>query len=69
MEKYTQNELRAFVRLGIAENVTKWKELPPCYEKLGYSAGRYGINGGIYKDEKGNMYVIIAKNNNLYRIF
>ena len=69
MKKYTQKEIKEFVRLGFAENVTDWTELPPCYEKLGYSVGIYGINGGLYRDKEGRTYAIIGKCSNLFRTF
>lgn len=69
MKRYTQKEIKKFVRLGFAKNVTDWAELPPCYEKLGYSAGIYGIDGGLYRDEEGQMYAITAICSNLFRIF
>lgn len=69
MKKYTQKELKSFIRLGIAENVTDWAELLPCYEKLGYSVGIYGMNGGLYKDKEGRQYVIIGRSSNFFRIF
>lgn len=50
MRKYKLKELRELVRLGVAENYTNQ---PSEYiytlrrlEKVGYSTGIYGINGG-----------------------
>lgn len=51
MEKYKQKELRELVRLGVAEDYTN-KPSEYIYtlrrpEKVGYSTGVYGINGGL----------------------
>jgi len=69
MRKTTQRELREMVRLGLAINVTNATDLPTVHSKEMYSAGIYGINGGMYRDVDGNSYVIIARNSNLFRIF
>lgn len=71
MEKYTLKELKRLAYVGMATNVSNWAEedLPECYEKIGYSVGTYGINGGLYKDKNGDFYVITARNSNLFRIF
>lgn len=69
MNKTTLKTIKDYVRLGFAKDVTTAKELPRCYEKICYSTGIYGINGGVYTDEKGNMYAITARNSNLSRIF
>lgn len=75
MRKYTLKELKNFVRCGMAHDITNapeaeiltlWKR---C-EKVGYSLGTYGINGGLIQDrETGEFYAITARNSNLFRIF
>ena len=81
MKKYTLKELKNLVRSGKpvtlqgaiditdvseSEIMDLWKR---C-EKVGYSSGIYGINGGLIQDrETGKLYVIIARNSNLFRIF
>ena len=54
MRKYKLKELRDLVRLGVAEDYTN-KPSEYIYtlrrlEKVGYSAGVYGINGGLVED-------------------
>lgn len=54
MKKYTLKALRDLVRLGVAENYTN-KPSEYIYtlrrlEKVGYSMGVYGINGGLVED-------------------
>lgn len=71
MKKITLKEIKNYIALGIATNVTNYaaENLPKCYDTIAYSSGTYGINGGIYKDKDGNMYAITARNSNLFRIF
>ena len=49
MRKYTLRELREFVRLGMAVNITEAdpKSITEPVEKIGYSSGVYGLNGGL----------------------
>ena len=74
MRKYTLKELRELVRFGVAENYTN-KPSEYIYtlrrlEKVGYSSGVYGINGALVEDtETGQLYAIIGRNSNLFRIF
>ena len=74
MRKYTQKELRQLVRLGVAEDCTN---KPSNYiytlnrlDKVGYSTGVYGINGGLVQDsETGALYAIIGRCSNLFILF
>lgn len=74
MRKYTQKELRDLVRLGVAEDYTN-KPAEYMYTlrrlaKVGYSAGVYGINGGLVADtETGQLYAIIGRCSNLFILF
>lgn len=74
MEKYTLKALRELVRLGVAEDYTS-KPSEYIYtlrrlEKVGYSSGVYGINGGLVKDaETGTLYAIIGRCSNLFILF
>lgn len=74
MRKYTQKELRELVRLGVAEDYTN-KPSECAYilnrlEKVGYSTGIYGINGGLVQDqETGTLYAIIGRCTNLFIVF
>lgn len=70
MRKYTQKALRELVRLGAAESITNYSfsEMRDflhahSLEKVGYSSGVYGINGGLLKDtQTGQLYAITARN-------
>jgi hypothetical protein len=75
MRKYKLSELKSLVRSGMAHDLTnastaevmdQWKH----GEKVGYSSGTYGINGGLIQNtETGEYYAITARNSNLFRIF
>lgn len=75
MRKYKLSELKNLVRSGMAHNLTnastaevmeQWKH----GEKVGYSSGVYGLNGGLIQNtETGEYYAITARNSNLFRIF
>ena len=74
MMRYTQKQLRELVRLGCAEDYTN-KPSEYIYtlrrlEKVGYSTGVYGINGGLFEDtETGQLYAIIGRCSNLFILF
>lgn len=75
MRKYKLSELKNLIRCGIAHDLTNataaevMEQLQHC-EKVGYSSGVYGINGGLIQNTKtGEYYAIIARNSNLFRIF
>lgn len=75
MRKYKLSELKKLIRCGMAHDLTnataaevmeQWKHA----EKIGYSTGVYGINGGLIQNtETGEYYAITARNSNLFRIF
>lgn len=75
MRKYKLSELKNLVRSGMAHDLTnastaevikQWKH----GEKVGYSSGVYGLNGGLIQNtETGEYYAITARNSNLFRIF
>ena len=75
MRKYTQREVKNFVLLGVAEDLTQASDeeikskIKHC-EKVGYSSGIYGINGGIIQDiQSGQIYAITARNSALLTVF
>jgi len=77
MRKYTQKALRELVRLGTAESITNYnfEEMRDFLhahnlEKVGYSSGVYGINGGLLQDtQTGQLYAITARNTALCMAF
>lgn len=72
MRKYTLRELKNLVRCGMAHDLTnataaEVKEQWRHGEKIGYSSGTYGINGGLIQNtETGEYYAITARNSNLF---
>ena len=77
MRKYTQAELKNMAAEGFAKDITWFdrREVLKIWsngntEKIGYSSGIYGINGGLISDrDTGELYVITARNSNLLTIF
>lgn len=72
MRKYTLRELRELVRLGMAQDITDRdpKSIIEPVEKIGYSSGVYGLNGGLLQGrESGNYYAITARSSNLFYFF
>lgn len=70
MRKYTRGELRDMIRTGMAKELTSYDDIPKDYDKIGYSSGVYGINGGLIQDrETGEFYAILDRGSLLLRIF
>lgn len=72
MKQYTRKQLREFVQLGLAVDLTEAEpeKIPASYMKVGFSCGIYGLNGGLIWDNVlGGYYVILARSSNLFRIF
>lgn len=76
MEKYTQKELRRLISIGAAklldgtfQDIQKFIHTHNI-DKIGYSSGIYGINGGLIRDcDSGDLYAIPARNSTLFMIF
>jgi hypothetical protein len=78
MRKYTQRELKALVRTGAAVDITNHgtaeykalREKEKDLNKLGYSSGMYGINGGLLQgQETGTLYAITARSTAVFIYF
>ena len=77
MRKYTQREIKNLVADGIAEDITRrsFSEIQQLrtaedIEKVGYSSGTYGINGGVLKSQtSGKIYAITARASALFQLF
>lgn len=70
MRRYTRGELRDMIRTGMAKELTSFEDRPKDYDKVGYSSGTYGINGGLIQDrETGEFYVIPDRSSLLLKIF
>ena len=77
MKKYTQREIKNLVADGIAEDITRrsFSEIQELraaasLEQVGYSFGKYGINGGVLRSRtSGKLYAITARTSALFQIF
>lgn len=78
MRKYGQREIKAFVRSGAAVDITthdnaarqELEAREKYLDKVGYSSGVYGLNGGLLKGhESGTLYAITARTAALFIYF
>ena len=78
MTKYGQREIEALVKSGAAVDITnhdnnarhELETLEGYFEKIGYSSGVYGINGGLLKGHNsGKLYAITARSSALFIYF
>ena len=61
-EKFTQKELKRFVKLGFATDISNEQGNHEHLTVIGVSTGINGINGALLKDtETSNKYVIKPK--------
>lgn len=75
MRRYTLTDLKRVVSSGIAQDITtapapEVLEIGSKCDKVGYSCGIYGINGGLLQDRtSGELYAVTARNSTLFRLF
>lgn len=75
MRKMTLKEIKGYINNGVATNVATLtnEEInnlsKQSIEKIGCSCGTYGINGGLFKDNEGNLYAIVGRTTDLFRFF
>lgn len=71
MRKYKLKEIRDYIRSGMAEDITtRAEEITEPVEKIGYSTGVYGLNGGLLQGmNTGKYYAVTARSSNLFRYF
>ena len=72
MKKHTLREIKRFVSLGVAQDITTASRpaIKEPFEKIGYSAGIYGINGGLLRGQSsGTIYAITARSSALFYYF
>lgn len=75
MRRYTLSEIKKLVVLGVAQNIknatnAEVLEIGNRCDKVGYSCGKYGINGGLLQDRtSGELYAVTARNSTLFRLF
>ena len=74
-ERMTQKEIKRFVSLGAAEDITHLS-FDACnalkeahnFTTLNVSTGVYGVNGALFKDENGKLYAITSRTSTLFQI-
>ena len=72
MKKVTQKAIKSMIQTGAAVDITgaSYPAIMEPFEKVAYSAGLYGINGGVLQGlSSGILYAITARNANLFRYF
>lgn len=75
MRKYTLSEIKKYVTMGIAQDITNAThaealEIGNRCDTVGYSCGKYGINGGLLQDRtSGALYAVTARNSTLFMLF
>ena len=78
MKKYGQREIKALVKCGAAIDISNHdnsnrQELEAregWLDKVGYSSGVYGLNGGLLKGHNsGTLYAITARTTALFIYF
>ena len=78
MKKYGQREIKALVKSGAAIDISnhdnsdrKALEVREGWlDKVGYSSGVYGLNGGLFKGHNsGTLYAITARTTALFIYF
>lgn len=74
MQKYTQKELKEFVKLGIAEKLDGTGnehrheiegQNGPLFQ-IGYAAGVYGCSGALLKASNGKLFAITCRCQAIY---
>ena len=71
MKQYKQKEIKAMVISGAAIDITSADEgrIPKHFERIGYSHGINGMNGGLIQDrDSGLLYAVTSRSSNLFRI-
>ena len=74
-ERMTQKEIKRFVTLSVAEDIT-YLSFDDCnalrkahsFTTLNVSTGVYGMNGALFKDENGKLYAITSRTSTLFQM-
>nr|DAL17525.1 MAG TPA_asm: hypothetical protein [Caudoviricetes sp.] len=74
-KRMTQKEIKRFVALGVAEDITHLS-FDACnalrkahnFTTLNVSTGVYGMNGALFKDENGKLYAITSRTSTLFQM-
>lgn len=68
MEQVSLKYLKTLIKENKAKDITKGT-YPEGLEKIAYSSGKLGINGGLLIDDNGVLYAIVGRYANLFRLF
>ena len=75
MKKTTKKEIREYIRLGLAQDITAYnfdqaERLRKVHtlDVIAVSRGVYGMTGAILQDENGDRYAITARNSMLFQL-
>ena len=75
MKKTTKKEIREYVRLGLARDITAYsfeqaEQLRKAHalKVVAVSRGVYGMTGALLQDESGERYAITARNSTLFQL-
>lgn len=75
MKKITKREIREYIRLGLAHDITSYdfdqaEQLRKAHalDVVAISYGVYGMTGALFQDENGERYAITARNSTLFQL-
>lgn len=75
MKKTTKKEIREYIRLGLAQDITLYdfdqaEQLRKAHtlDVIVVSRGVYGMTGVLLQDENGECYAITARNSVLFQL-
>lgn len=74
-KRMTQKEIKRFVALGVAEDITHLS-FDDCnalrkahsFTTLNVSTGVYSMNGTLFRDENGKLYAITSRTSTLFQM-
>ena len=72
IRRVTNDFLQDLIDKGVAIDISNedWKTIEnKVYNKMYFSTGNAGIDGGAFMDEDGNVYVIMGSCPLLYKVF
>ena len=69
MEKTIRKSIKNMVTYGMAKDITnaEYNTLPHL-ECVTLSFGTYGMNAGLFRDDAGNFYAVLARNSLLFQL-
>lgn len=69
MEKTTRKNIKNMVTFGMAKDITNAEfDTLPHLDCVAKSFGVYGMNAGLFRDDAGNFYAVLARNTLLFQL-